>query len=39
MHWGHLKQYGIGSEWAGGGRGVWEVEVKREKATTSGEVS
>lgn len=39
VHWGHLKQYGIGSEWAGGGRGVWEVEVKREKATTSGEVS
>ena len=41
MHWGHLKQYGIGNEWDAGGRGVWEVEVevKREKATTPGEVS
>lgn len=39
MPWGHLKQYGIGSEWGGGGRGVWEVEVKRQKATTPGEVS
>ena len=28
MHWGHLKQYGIGNEWDAGGRGVWEVEVE-----------